>query len=1751
MREKLNNYIERLQKIGKFFITAIEIFSSRRKKRFVFRWGFILLSFFIVIIVIISSPGNFFKKAFTALNSETTIINLYASNCYPETESEDYKQGWWNSSKAQGVPNIEAQESFQAFSDETAAFYAKGKQAIICQGFKFLPGQLITSGDDNNSQSGLNDEGRLEAPELEIPAEENTDEDDKQDNTVPIFSDVDEPIKTADQEIFADQEPGDSAQVIIEDVSSDNGTEEEKVEILEQEEANNVEIIKEENGGQGAPDNEEQAVDDVETMENLSFMDKIKNMFKGARAWAAEYVNGEFTDLEELGELKSAKIKFSLAFSSLNSYDNETPAVEENEATSVGEILEETGAEENLEEQTGSGLSNVLDEETDLVGEAEIQEETQEDNEASKTEIGSENEEISDNDEQNIAEPIEDEAIVEIIEVIDEPVEVEVEIETGNKDSETEQAEEISLIERFMKAAKAQTEESAKLIIWYSLDISTGTGAASAFESGQLWHKLDILAGNSLANGLNKDYFSYEADFLQSWDDINNLKIKVEGIVEDESLFIAYLDSVWVEAVVAGGAELKKITAREEWQEALELVSRQLVFKLNEAGELKFRYRRPESKIWDSISELFRTKSFWQDVDVETKLLDNSGQELDLPLTMIMAEDGEFMIKLPELPRGFRPGLYTVRFIIKDEANEETEELIFDQNFSWGVLAINTNKSVYEPLEEAYLQMAVLDDEGRTVCDADLELEITAPQGSIMLLKTSDGTLARNPECGPNNVIFTPDYYAHYQLAGAGVYRMRLTALTGNGIKEITDEFEVREEVPVVIERIGPTRIYPLANYTMQLNIQAKEKFQGELVEYLPPEFSVIKQSLKWQTATVTRLALLKKETATSAREAEFSETVINGAKEISWQNLKLYPGDELEIIYEFDAPDISPEFYLLGPIDMDGFSEARQWQIAADLFAVSTSTNGIQSGWTNATNAWDNGVNTHASRDIVKKTGTSPETGLNLESTANSSIDLGGDITKVEIGIEGYRETTDVDVYLLPKFDGTDNGTAQLVNNLPSSGSDNNNTEYREITNDTSRPLYPAAWTWQEISDLHISVYGGNNSNSQNRMLYIDQIRIQVEYTPNTAPTSTLEAAVQRPGQSGIVDISMATWDIDEDDLHARLEYGAGTSCDSFIGNATLDETDANATSTYDDVTIDNNLTYQIGSTTVYMISTDQGTNFVYFDWLSKQDVNNQEGYYCLRLTADDLDNVQTTPATTTVLIDNKAPATPGALSESGTTTKSSITLAYGTVSSDIHFKEYRIYYATSTPVKENDFLHGSTTDGNLSEADFNGEATTTVNGLEEDTTYYFAIWAIDSYGYKSSSSPVSITTNRAPFGEFASGTPPVLRSDASGIVDITIKIEDLNDDNCMAKLEYVAGADCNFAPGSKTTLDETQANIQASFGVPKMENDNDYQLGYPTGWITTPATNTIEFDWLTLIDEDTADDTYCLRLTVNDRADDQNHLATATLILDNKNPSAPGDLIQGDISTSSVVLGFGATTTESNFDRYRIYYKDGTSGLTDGDNGENEHSDGNLLHILFNKVPSTTISGLNPNTDYVFNIWAYDDYGHVASATEITFKTDATIINDSLAFTNAQVSNYAIADGISEWNFQAMVSEESGWATINNVILRLANKTDDASPFMDLEFTWDQATDAFSETGTDTLGAASIADTSTSTCAADTCTLDFKIVFYHTFATSSIDYAAELLSTNDGAITDEDSYSDFYQVKIIRIEQTHYRWRNDDGGG
>jgi hypothetical protein len=347
----------------------------------------------------------------------------------------------------------------------------------------------------------------------------------------------------------------------------------------------------------------------------------------------------------------------------------------------------------------------------------------------------------------------------------------------------------------------------------------------------------------------------------------------------------------------------------------------------------------------------------------------------------------------------------------------------FEPEFTWGVLAINANKSIYLPGEKAFFQMAVLDTLGHTVCDANLTLEITTPSGKKTIFTTEEiqiattteetatstieeattskeitttteeitttteetipiqetttteittstaenatpteatslqeqinqetttseeattenenlnqeienqpssflekikkflgisevsaeelfyGKIEKSGECGSDNVTDKPDYFAFYDVSETGQYQIKLTAKTKEGTFEIYDSFDARDFVPFEIERIGPTRIYPPADYQMKIKIKANEDFDGEIKEKIPQSFAIVNCS------------------GCQVKE-----------KEIVWK-VNFEKGKDYEFNFTFNAPNISPYLYLLGPIELyqnnsSIFSETRQWQIAAD----------------------------------------------------------------------------------------------------------------------------------------------------------------------------------------------------------------------------------------------------------------------------------------------------------------------------------------------------------------------------------------------------------------------------------------------------------------------------------------------------------------------------------------------------------------------------------------------------------------------------------------------------------------------------------------------------------------------------------------------------------------------------------------------------------------------------------------------------
>ncbi|MCK4540294.1 hypothetical protein KAU09_04030 [Candidatus Parcubacteria bacterium] len=1171
---------------------------------------------------------------------------------------------------------------------------------------------------------------------------------------------------------------------------------------------------------------------------------------------------------------------------------------------------------------------------------------------------------------------------------------------------------EINSLNLYLSLAARSAQENDNLFFEYSL--------------GETWEQISVLELNQeYSNSVNGGYFNFQLSEIIGWEEIEDLKIRISYNSNSPRLamesnaeildFFVFLDSLWIEIEYDDMDEEQEISESDyipQYKEnfngeeakdddlseySVDLLNTKVNFKITENPELNFRYKKNKNLINKIISGLISPFSDeYNHIKISADLRDARGDKTELKPEVRYISEGEFLVKIPENIREFRPGKYFFEIEIEDKG----EIYQISQNFNWGVLAINVNKAVYRPGERAYLQMGVLDDFGHTLCDADLFLEITAPSDKTDIFSTDDNTIFKNSECAGDTVISGSDYYSYYSVFDTGIYRIKLRAETENGIREIYDEFKVESVQSFELERIGPTRIFPLADYEMKIIMRANESFQGNLVEYVPGNFKITNYKL--------HLSSEYKQITNEDISVPDSLFLIQGdeiGKKLIWQNLDIKPGDILEFTYTFDAPDVSPEFYLLGPLKLvdehyfnsggkNGqlvFEEERQWQVASDAVAEYDANGGSSVGtWVTPSYAWNSVNNDYAIRDIPKKSASEEYTNY-LIADSNTATDLGYTINSVEIGLEAYMEDlqADITVYVQPYFGGTASGTSYGFAQSVLGTSDEDVAHYYDVTNDANAP---SPWTWSDIINLDIKLWGINNSNSRQRMFYIDQLSIMVNYTePNDPPVGAFNSATQKRDGDGVVDISMDVGDPDNDDVKAILQYVQGSGCDfSSPQDPTLDETDGNTTASNGDPKVENDNFYQIGNSSGW-IKTDTGTNTVQFDWDTITDLPSGNDTYCLRLYINDDNAASSTAATTTLTIDNVAPTVPGDLSVFATS-GTSVILTFGAVSAETNFSEYVIYYKQydgSSPI-ESDSSWASTSDSNLDNINYGSATSTEITDLFPATQYIFNIWVYDEYGHKASATNNVIATTSSQL------VPPVTtinsvtqKTDGSGVVDISLEVDDGNDDDARVRVDYEIGTSCDFISPLDPVLDESAVNISADFGNPVIDNDIVYQVGTTTGgWIeTNSGVNTVQFDWLSRGHDPDLDGDYCIQFTANDLdSGDQITPVNTTVTIDNTNPSVPGAMSVATSTATTITLNFGAESGDAHFKEYKIYYKYDYSGVTEADNAYNKSDDANLDEADFNGAATTTISNLLPETTYYFVIYAYDDYGNKVGSTEIS---------------------------------------------------------------------------------------------------------------------------------------------------------------------
>ncbi|MFA7466024.1 MAG: VCBS repeat-containing protein, partial [Parcubacteria group bacterium] len=458
-------------------------------------------------------------------------------------------------------------------------------------------------------------------------------------------------------------------------------------------------------------------------------------------------------------------------------------------------------------------------------------------------------------------------------------------------------------------------------------------------------------------------------------------------------------------------------------------------WEMKKDPEIVFKPKSAISKARNFVWNVFH-KDEEIDPQVSLKSSDGSVRSLERDKDFTVSDEETFALKIIST-QDIKPGKYELEVVFRYAGVDYD----FTQDFTWGVLAINPNKSVYAPDEIANLAMAVLDEKGGMVCDAKVELKIKNEKtGTEEILSTENKKIAVNPECRTKDFTLEPDYETSYQLKEEAMYELNLTAETKNGTYTITDRLEARNNIPFSVERITATRIYPFHKYPVAIIIKADEDFKGQIIETVPDSFEIRNP---------------ESETRNNHFEIQNSDDSIS--KKLVWE-VDLKKGERYELKYEYQAPFTSPEFYLLGPLEMEDnsrtvFAETRQWQIASDASGEQLENPSFTGGST----SWTLSTATYSST-------TYQDTAGSMQTYAGRRADVTGTATQDDYDDYNDSDTVTFSCYYSVDINGS--GSAQF---------------YAEIAEDSTPTNWTTIWSsssytsdlgWTSTGNVDVSSY-------------------------------------------------------------------------------------------------------------------------------------------------------------------------------------------------------------------------------------------------------------------------------------------------------------------------------------------------------------------------------------------------------------------------------------------------------------------------------------------------------------------------------------------------------------------------------------------------------------------------------------------------------------------------------------------------------
>lgn len=407
------------------------------------------------------------------------------------------------------------------------------------------------------------------------------------------------------------------------------------------------------------------------------------------------------------------------------------------------------------------------------------------------------------------------------------------------------------------------------------------------YTTGGGWESAgSIIFDAEISNALNGGYYLFALPTFRNVSELEDFAVRISYEGDHEALDTLFVDAAWLEVNTETfdreilNQRLNPLGFKGfKLPEMYEYIGGAIDFAREELPQFTLKYESQRNPVVGFFRDLFGRDL----IEVErVAFMLPGGAELDVDPEVDLTQDGLLSIQLTEEDKALlTPGKYEVEITVLEGNKEYTDSF----NFQWGVLAMNPDQTTYPLGAEALITMGAVSENGNTLCEAELQLYIFDPTGYV-----HDALVERSGLCNGNNFINAPDYLATFSPTVPGTYEMYLEHIgpQGDVVAHTYDTFIVREDAPLTMERTGPTRINPRFEYPMSVTVTAYEAFDGEFIEQVPADFVI--------------------STSTEARIEERGNI-----QELIW-DVTLLAGESRTFTYNFDAPDISPYLYNLGP---------------------------------------------------------------------------------------------------------------------------------------------------------------------------------------------------------------------------------------------------------------------------------------------------------------------------------------------------------------------------------------------------------------------------------------------------------------------------------------------------------------------------------------------------------------------------------------------------------------------------------------------------------------------------------------------------------------------------------------------------------------------------------------------------------------------------------------------------------------------